>query len=132
VDLAAWWAGKRWVALLELIDMLPAASRFNEAVANDPEAAAALAQAKLQEPEGETSDWAPRVTEYDLHAMLLRELLHAVKGLRQVSIAAAGGNPGQEQPFPGPRTALEKALDEAERSWAAEFVQQLGFDPEDI
>ena len=132
MDLAAWYAGRRWVALLELIDMLPAACRLNEAVANDPEQAAALAALRLQELGGEKHQWAPRVSEYDLHAMLMREILHAIKGLRQVSVAAAGGRPGQETPFPPPRTALDRAIEEAEREWAESFVQQFGFDPEDI
>lgn len=133
MDLATWYVGRRWVALLELIDMLPAASRLNEAIAEDPEVAAHLAAQRLEE-EGEPSesDWSPRISEYDLHAMLLREILHAVKGHRQVSIAAAGGRPGEEAPFPGPRTAIDKAIEAAEREWAEGFVTQFGFGPDDI
>lgn len=131
MDLAEWYAGRRWVALLELIDMLPAACRLNEAIANDPETAKHLAAMKRQD-DTTKSDWAPRVSEFDLHAVLMREILHAIKGLRQVSIAAAGGTPDAEAPFPGPRTALDKAIEQAERDWAVGFVQQFGFDPEDI
>ena len=133
MDLAVWYQAKRWVALLELIDMLPAACRLNEAIANDPESAAHLAQLRIErEQSEEASEWAPRISEFDLTAVLLREILHAVKGLRQVSIAAAGGKPGDEAPFPGPMTLIDRAQAELERAWTEEFVQQFGFDPDDI
>jgi hypothetical protein len=127
VDLAEWYAGRRWVALLELIDNLPTACRLNEAIANDPEAAAALAAAPRSE-----DPWSPRVSEFDLTATMLREILHAIKALKQVSIAAAGGKPGEEKPFPAPFTEIDRAIAAAERSWAEAFVGQFGFTPDDI
>ena len=132
MDLAEWFAAKRWVALLELIDGLPTACRLNEAVANDPETAAYLAELRRNTPEDEGDSWAPKLSEYDLHATLMREMLHEIKGLRQVSIAAAGGKPGDARPFPGPRTAIDRALADAERRWTEEFVTQFGFAPDDI
>ncbi|SDK79062.1 hypothetical protein [Arthrobacter sp. ok362] len=127
MDLAEWYAGRRWVALLELIDNLPTACRLNEAIANDPEAAAALAAAPRSE-----DPWSPRVSEFDLTATMLREILHAIKALKQVSIAAAGGKPGEEKPFPAPFTEIDRAIAAAERSWAEAFVGQFGFSPDDI
>ena len=73
-----------------------------------------------------------QVSEFDLNITMLREILHAIKGLRQVSIAAAGGTPSEEKPFPAPYTEIDRALEAAERSWAEMFVQQFGFSPEDI
>ena len=127
MDLADWYAAGRWVALLELIDNLPTACRLNEAIANDPEAAAQLAAAPAS-----ADPWAPRVSEFDLQATILREILHALKGLKQVSIAAAGGKPGEEAPFPAPYTEIDRAIKAAERSWAEAFVGKFGFSPDDI
>ena len=127
MDLAEWYAAGRWVALLELIDNLPTACKLNEAIANDPEAAAQLAEAPRS-----ADPWSPRVSEFDLTATILREILHAIKGLRQVSIAAAGGKPGEEKPFPAPYTEIDRAIAAAERSWAEAFVGQFGFTADDI
>ncbi|WP_028265937.1 hypothetical protein [Arthrobacter sp. MA-N2] len=132
MDLAEWFRAKRWVALLELIDMLPTACRLNEAIANDPEMAAILAEQRLSRREDDADPWSPKISEYDLNITVLREILHAVKGLRQVSIAAAGGKPGEETPFPAPYTEIDRAVEAAERNWAEMFVQQFGFSPEDI
>ena len=127
MDLADWYAAGRWVALLDLIDNLPTACRLNEAIANDPEAAAELAAApKSDEP------WSPRVSEFDLTATILREILHAIKALKQISAAAAGGKPGEEKPFPAPFTEIDRAIAAAERSWAEAFVGQFGFTADDI
>ena len=127
VDLAEWYAAGRWVALLDLIDMLPAACRLNEAIANDPEAARQIA--RMPQPEGE---WSPRVSEFGLEAHMLREIIHELKALRQVSIAAAGGKPGEDKPFPGPRTEIGKAIEALEREWAEDFMSQFGFDASDL
>ena len=127
VDLAEWYAQGRWVGLLDLIDGLPGASRLNEAIVNDEEYAAHIA--RMPKPD---SDWAPRVAEFDLHAHLMREILHALKGLKQVTVAAAGGKPGEVKPFPGPRTQIERALADANRQWVESFVGQFGFDSSDI
>ncbi|MCZ9884154.1 hypothetical protein [Arthrobacter sp. B2a2-09] len=132
MDLAEWFAAKRWVALLELIDNLPTACRLNEAIANDPEMAAVLAEQRLSRLDDDADPWSPKISEFDLNITVLREILHAVKGLRQVSIAAAGGKPGEETPFPAPYTEIDRAVAAAERNWAEMFVQQFGFSPEDI
>jgi hypothetical protein len=127
VDLAEWYAAGRWVALLDLIDGLPTACRLNEAIVNDPDAAKAIANMPKS-----SVEWSPRVAEFDLHAHLLREVLHAVKGNGQIAIATAGGKPGELKPFPAPRTEVERAIEVIERDWAESFVGQFGFDPKDI
>jgi hypothetical protein len=131
VDLAVLWREKRWVALLDYIDGLPTACRLNEAIANDPEMAAHLAEMRVTRPD-DAEPWSPRISEFDLNITMLREILHAIKGLRQVSIAAAGGKPGEEKPFPAPYTEIDRAIEAAERNWAELFVQQFGFNASDI
>lgn len=127
MDLAEWYVAGRWVGLLDLIDGLPSACRLNEAIVNDKEAAAEIAA--LPKPDRE---WSPRFAEYDLTAHLLREILHSLKSLRSVSIAAAGGKPGEEKPFPAPYTEIDSAIAAADRQWAETFVGQFGFDAADI
>lgn len=131
MDLAQWYADGRWIGLLELIDNLPTACRLNEAIANDPDTAAHLAEMRLARPD-DAEPWSPKISEFDLNVTMLREILHAIKGLRQVSIAAAGGKPGDEKPFPAPYTEIDRAIAAAERDWAELFVQQFGFDSNDI
>jgi nucleoside-diphosphate-sugar epimerase len=127
VDLAEWYAAGRWVALLDLIDMLPSACRLNEAIVNDKEYAAHIAA--MPKPD---TEWAPRVAEFDLNAHLLREILHALKSLKQATVAVNGVKPGEEKPFPGPKTELDRAIEDANKQWAESFLSQFGFDSSDI
>lgn len=121
VDLARWWRGRRWVALLELIDQLPAASRLNEAIMNDPESAELIARAQEQVPESEREQWAPPLREYDLHAQLLRDTVQALMGVQAAIVAAAGGNPGQVT-YPAPRTEIDRAVARINREWAESII----------
>lgn len=127
MDLAEWYAAGRWVGLLELLDGLPAASRLNEAIVNDPEAAAVIAS--MPKP---STPWSPRVSEFDLKAHLLRELLHAVLNNGQIAVGAAGGKPHEIKPFPAPSTEVDRAIAALERQWAESFVTRFGFDADDI
>ncbi|OMH30656.1 hypothetical protein [Tersicoccus sp. Bi-70] len=119
--------GRRWAGLLELIDRLPAASHYNDAVVNDPEIAAELA--KLPEP---TEPWAPRVAEFDLTAKLLTDVLDAVKVLTATTIAAAGEKPDRPEPSARPHPLLLKLKEELDRQWAVEFAALFGFDESDL
>ncbi|WP_152203636.1 hypothetical protein [Georgenia thermotolerans] len=134
VDLARWWVDRRWKALLELIDQLPSASRFNEAVQNDPEQAELIALAREeaadQDTEGEA--WSPRVAEYDLHANLLRDLIQAVLGLQAATVAAQGGKPGQVMDYPTPKTEVDRAVARMNLAWAKNMAARFGFDPDEI
>lgn len=137
MDLAAWWRTRRWVGLLDLIDQLPAASRLNEAIQNDPEQAEIIAlhieqQKQKAEAADEQKPWSPRVAEYDLHANLLRDLIQATLGLRAAVIASAGGKPGQTPDYPTPVTEVDKATARLERAWARTVLSQFGFDPDDF
>lgn len=127
MDLAEWYAGKRWVALLDLIDGLPGACRLNEAIVNDPETAAIMAA----QPKSD-SEWAPSFAEFDLNAHLLRDILHQLKHNGQIALSAAGGRPGDVKPFPAPRTEIDRAIADLDRRWAEDFAGQFGFDATDI
>jgi len=127
VDLAEWYAAGRWVGLLELIDMLPAACRFNEAILNDPDMARELA--RLPKPDGE---WSPRVSEFKLDHHMFQVMISELKQIKQGVIAAAGGKPSHEKPFPAPRTEIDNAVAAMEREWAEDFISQFGFDASDI
>lgn len=138
VDLRQWWRERRFRALLELIDQLPGASRLNEAIQNDPEQAEIIAlhieeqKRKAAETGAEQSPWSPRVSEYDLHANLLRDLIQATLGLRAAVIASGGGKPGQIPDYPAPITEVDKATARLERAWAHSVLERFGFDPEDF
>lgn len=107
--------------MLELIDQLPSASRLNEAIVNDPEAAEAIARERERVPEEEREPWAPAVREYDLHAQLLRDTVQALMGVQAAVIASAGGKPKQVT-YPGPRTEIDRAVARINRKWAESII----------
>jgi len=135
-DLSLLWRQRRFRALLDLIDQLPSASRLNEAILNDPEQAQLIAEDRerqLQE-QGEQArkPWSPRLSEYDLHANLLRDLIQSVLGLRAAVIASGGGKPSPITDYPTPATEVDKAMARLERAWAHNVLGQFGFGPEDF
>lgn len=138
VDLRQWWRERRFRALLDLIDQLPAASRLNEAIQNDPEQAEIIARhieeqkRKAAEAGEEQRPWSPRVAEFDLHASLLRDLIQATLGLRAAVIASAGGKPGTVPDYPAPITEVDKATARLERAWAQGVLERFGFSPDDF
>lgn len=123
MDLAAWWQQRRWKALLELIDELPTASRFNEAVLNDREFAEAVV-ANESKSDGDKSEWAPRVSEFDLHALLLRDIIQSLQGV-QAAVIATVGKPPKFPPYPSPRTALDDARERLLHEWADDLIARL-------
>ncbi|WP_461169265.1 hypothetical protein [Arthrobacter sp. Z1-15] len=127
MDLDQWYAAGRWVALLELIDMLPTACRLNEAIANNPETARVLASL----PES-TEKWTPRISEYDLSAIMHREMLAAMASIQGAIVATAGGKPTPYKPFPVPRTAIDRARADMEREFVEDLAGLFGFDAADI
>ena len=127
MDLAEWYRARRWVALLELIDMLPAACRLNEAIANDPETARHFASFP---PSSEV--WSPKVSEFDLHAIMLRDALGKLTTIQQTVVASAGGKPSPAKPFPAPYTAIDRAKAEMDREFVEDIAGLLGFDASDL
>lgn len=124
MDLAQWVADGRWEALLELIDQLPSASRFNEAVAQDEESAEYL----LSLPESEGGpNWSPRVAEFDLTNTLMVSLINEVKMLSQTVIASGGGKPKKIKPYPVPRTAIDRARERQDLNMFYDMQAKFGF-----
>lgn len=132
MDLGQWWAARRWVALLELIDQLPLASRLNEAIQNDPEQAELIARAREAAPQGEAQAWSPRFAEYDLHAHLLRDVIKALLGVQAAVVAQATGKAPTVPDYPRPLTEVDRAIGRAERRWAQNILANFGFDPSDF
>lgn len=107
MDLREWLRPDRGRALLDLIEQCPSACRWREAAANDVEAAAAAAEAPAVQ-----QKWAPRISEYDLTALLLS------RAVDLLGVVATGKTLKDYRPFPTPRTAAEVlqrqyALDDA-------------------
>ncbi|GAA0200767.1 hypothetical protein [Glutamicibacter creatinolyticus] len=121
----------RYVDLLELIDQLPQACRFNEAVAQDEEAAEIILDMEEQSDE-EKEPWAPRLSEFSLTNALLVSLINEIKSLRMSGQSLAGVKPKKEEPFPGPRTALEAARLRRDIEDAIQIACLFGFSPEDF
>ena len=122
MDLAAWWQARRWRALLELIDQLPGHSLLNEAAQNDPEEAARIALAR-EYADDDAPSWSPRVSEYDLHALLLREIAHNVAAVAQAR------NPTY---IPSPRTEVDRMVEQMARTVAIDIGSRYGFSPDDF
>jgi hypothetical protein len=122
VDLALWWRARRFRPLLELVDQLPMASRLNEAVQNDPDQARLIAEARQNADPDEGEPWSPRLAEFDLHAMLLRDVIQALSGVQAAVIAAAGGKPKPPPPYPAPVTEVDRAIARANRAWADSII----------
>lgn len=121
IDLAVWWRQRRWAGLLELIDELPSASRFNEAILNDRE----FAEAVVAQETGEAPEWAPKISEFDLHALLLRDVIQSLQGVQAAVIAGAGGKPPKVAAYPAPRTALDDARERLLSEWADDLISKL-------
>lgn len=94
MDLAQWLHDGRVVALLEIIDDLPAASRLHEAIASDPEQARLMAEHLATEPD--MGDWHPRQSQFPLVA----ELLAAIYDVLVAANSSSDGPP--PKPFPRP------------------------------
>jgi len=107
VDLAQWYTRRRWPALLDLIDGLPATSRLREAVLNDPEQAELIAA--LPEPDVEQA-WRPSTRDFTLEVMLLRENRELLASAVRYLAALAGAEQLPEfDAFPVPETELDRA-----------------------
>lgn len=123
------------MALLDLIDMLPGASRYHEAVSLDPEAAELLAELPEPDSEGEGEKWAPRMADWNLNAQQNAQIIDLLKSLRTVLITAnseKGSSAPPEEPHPVPRTELERVRARRRRRQEVADIAQFGFGPEDI
>lgn len=135
MDLAEWYAKGRWVGLLELIDMLPGACRLNEARMNNPEEAILFAEHRMDAENNKSDDdepWSPRFSEYRLDHQMWAAVFSVLIEIKQGVTAQAGGKPKSEKPFPSPRTEVDRLIETAEHDWSMDFLEELGFDADDI
>lgn len=120
MDLAAWYADGRWVALLELIDGLDThRSRFREAQVNDPETARAIAL--MPDPE---EPWSPALKDYGLTAQMLGQMISLLE-----VIATQGGKP---KGFPSPVTEVDRQRKRIKVERVLPVAMALGFDEADL
>lgn len=113
VDLGDWLRPTRAVKLLELIELCPSACRWREASANDLD----YVRMSMAADDGKPKPaWAPKTSEYDLHALLLAQLTDLVGQMAKSFKAVKKYNP-----IPSPKTAIDQV--ELEQSMAqADFL----------
>lgn len=99
--MGALWRSRRWRRLLDLIDQLPAASRFAEAVASDPEHMEQIVAHQEANPETRGPK-GPRLSEYTLTVERLDTLIDEIRQLTAAVIVVNGGNAPKFQPQPRP------------------------------
>lgn len=103
MDLGRWWRDRRWAALLEYIDQLPATSRLNEAIHNDPDQAVMLAD-RPEPPD----PWAPALRDWSLTNAMLGRLIEAA----EATAALLSGAEQSPRPFPTPVTAVDRIAEQ--------------------
>lgn len=94
---------------------------------NDPETAADIAQ--RPDP---TEAWTPKVADFDLHAIMLREVISALSALHQAVLASAGAKPKPIKPFPTPVTEVDREKKRQEREFAVDLIKDFGFAESDL
>lgn len=127
VDLAQFWARRRWRQILNLVDHLPRATWTHQAMVNHPEYAAkmaeAIAKAHLERDDEEDSGGGSMV-EHTPEAALLKDLIDCVNALRATIIMAnskAGSPAPKIAPYPRPKTLVDTMTEKAKRQarWSA-------------
>lgn len=124
-----WLARRRYRGLVQLIHQLPAASRLNEAVQNDPEEARRIAQGVFDLGDEAQQTWSPPLREYDLVATLLRDVRNAISDMHE-SLVKSNGGKGKIPHFPGPETEVQRALRNIEQEWSSGVLGRYGFSPD--
>jgi hypothetical protein len=120
LDLGEEWRARRWRRLLNLIDQLPRTSRYVEALSEDDELAAQVAQrpTELGPPRRLMSEWSADVE-------LLSTLCDLTGQLIQVTVARGGGQARPIRPMPRPVTALQRARDRQRQQKHQSLVSRL-------
>lgn len=112
-----------------MIDQLPPANRLNEAILNDPEYAREIAS---RPDPVDKEPWSPKVSEYGLVPVMLREVIHGLSGVQQAVTASAGAKPKKFKPFPGPRTEVDRERDRQDKEFILELGGLFGFEESDF
>lgn len=130
VDLAVWLRARRHRSLLELIEQLPSACRLNEAKQDDPEYAELIARVRAENEDDEGPSWSPAVRDYDLTALLLREIRESIMAVYVAIVRSNGGKTKKIPELPAPVTEVDRALARIEREWTNSVLTKWGFDPD--
>lgn len=91
---------------------------------NDPEFAEAYVTHDRGD-DGDDSGWAPRVSEFDLHATLLRDVIQAIYQLTAITVGVNTGKSPKIPPYPLPRTAIDDAKQKQLQEWADDLIGRL-------
>lgn len=117
-DVVDLWEQGRYAFTLNLIDHLPRASAYRQALAEDDEWAEQLPYEALV-PRGDVrplwSEWTPEVEMLAAAVDRLGENIAA-------QVAAAGGKPGHVKPWPRPESAAERVRRRREQEMAERVI----------
>lgn len=119
--LAVEWRARRFRFLLNLIDQLPAASRYGEAVAQDDDLAQALLYVEPTPAPPPLAEWSP----------LLAEMRVMSERLGIVAQILANGR-YKPEPLPRPQTARDRAKRRADQATHARLTAILLPDSEGV
>lgn len=104
------WLSRRWGQLLRFIDRLPTTSYYHQALANDEEYAAKLAEHYVESDEKPAG---PSLTKWTPEVEMLARVVNELRILNAAFVMAnSSGNAAKPKPemLHGPTTALQRAL----------------------
>lgn len=96
---------------------------------DDPEQAALLADLKeSQENSNQPKEpWSPSLADWDLHAILMRDIIQTLFTVRAAVYSASGGKPGKTPEYPTPVTEVDRIMQRREIAWANNLLARYGF-----
>lgn len=103
---------QRFRALIDYVKGLPAASRYRQALLDDPHTAALIAEA--EEPDAQRAPYAVPVSEWNATTILLSKVYQSLEQLIQ-AVGAPHGSKYKPKPPPNPVTGVDKARAEKRR-----------------
>lgn len=112
---------RRAKALLDYIDGLPGASRTREAILNDPEQAALIADM----PESE-EPWAPSMRDWTLEAAIGKATYDRLGVLINTLEGTVGVRGRRQDPFPSPTSLVEAIRKDRVREAAEDIIAAFG------
>jgi hypothetical protein len=107
--------------MLRLIHQLPQASRFNAAVANDPEHVEAIVAAT----EGKQTPYHPPLAEWKTENEQLATANDLLQNVIAAIVASNGATPPKIKPMPRPKTEFDAARERAKLSNHRKLVARV-------
>ncbi len=112
------WRQRKWRQLLNLIDHLPRASFYIQAITMDEEYAAAVSGQPIDRPRALLSDYSPEVE-------LLAAVFDRLGELINVQIMRGQGKAQSLEPWPRPVTAMQVLEDRSKRDQHRRLVERM-------